>query len=131
MVTGLHQNKSLKRMKLRLNPIGYKYTQEIEKILELNNKKTKKEFKPRIENKIRELQTFEDRRESVFEELERKKAELSEKKKELDLAKAEASKLKESEQKRTKAINTLFMEALSRYAKFEHESHNLTLQQIE
>lgn len=118
-------------MKLRLNPIGYKYTTEIEHLLDANNKAMKKDFRPKIENQIKELQTFESRRDSVFEELRRKKEELADKRRELARTQAESAQAKASETEITKGVNDKLDETLGRYAKLEQELHQITKLQNE
>lgn len=118
-------------MKLRLNPIGYKYTMEIEHLLEANNKTMKKEFRPKIETQIRELQTFESRRDSVFEELRRKKEELAEKKKELARTQAESAQAKANETEITRGVNDKLDETLGRYGKLDQELHHVVKLQNE
>lgn len=125
MVDGLLQNKTLKRMKLRLNPIGYKYQAEIETLLALNNKNQQKQFMPKMETQIRDLQQYEDKKESVFEELERRKEELAQKKKENARAQIEANKVKAEEAAQSQKIEAIHEEALNRFGKLENENYNL------
>ena len=66
IVDGMMHNRTLKRLKTKLNPMGYKNNSEIVTLLDINVSKSKKEFKPKIETQIKDLQLFENRRDSVF-----------------------------------------------------------------
>ena len=120
------QNKVLRKLKLRLNPIGYKNTSEIETLLDINNKTQRKEFRPKIEFKIRELQTFENRRDDVSAELARVKDLLRKKQLEVDRVLAEVAAEKLNEAALRQGVESRFEDALQRYGKLELEAHNLT-----
>ena len=125
IVEGLLHNKVLKRIRLKLNPIGFKYTSEIENLLELNNKARKKEFKPQLEHKIKELQTFEKRRDPVNEHLESKKDDLKMKRIELkDVLKA-VEKEKNEELEETKSVENRLEDVFKECNKLEYEYNQM------
>lgn len=125
IVEGLLNNKVMKRIRLRLNPIGYKYMQEIEKLLEMNTKSQKRDFKPNIEGKIKELQIFETKRDSVFLEMERLEEQLAQKKVELEHTKRQTQAAKDKETAVTKDYERQVEEAITYFNKLEEESHNI------
>lgn len=125
MLEGLLLNKVIRKMRLRLNPIGYKYTSEIESLLAANNKAYKKKTTPTLHHEIEELQTFEMRRDSINEELERKKDELREKRRDLDDTMADIAKEKKLETDMTKTVDNRLEAVLERNRAVEQETHNL------
>lgn len=131
MVDGLLNNKTIKRIRLRLNPIGYKYMQEIEKLLDMNTKSQKKDFKPTIEGKIKELQIFETKRDSVFLEMERLEDVLRQKRVELEQTKRHTQAEKDKETTVTKEFEKDAEVAVTYFNKLEEESHNIGKQNVE
>jgi DNA repair exonuclease SbcCD ATPase subunit len=125
IVEALLQNKVFKRLKLKLNPVGYKYLSEIEHILESNQNTLKKTFKPEIEQKIKQLQIFEEKRDSVLEELENKKKELEKRKKEFRTAFELYEKAKAEELAVTQGVEKELDQCMKRFNKLEEESHYL------
>lgn len=125
ILDGLLSNKVIRKMRLRLNPIGYKYTSEIESLLEANNKAYKKKTTPNLHQKIDELQTFEIRRDSVNDELDRKKNELKEKRKDLDMTLKQVKHEKDVELRLTQAVDDRLEAILEKNRQVEQESHAL------
>lgn len=126
IVEGLLKNKVIRKIKLRLNPIGFKYTSEIESLLARNNKTLKKETTPNLQVAIKQLQTFEQRRDSVNEELARKKEELRLKRIDLEETLQQVERTKKVELQDSLNVEAKLEEVLAQDRRIESESHNLT-----
>ena len=110
-------NKTLKILNLHMNPISYRYMNEIQKIIHFHQQKEFKELKPKIMAKIAHLQEFEAQKADVFNKLQMKENDKDEM---IDEFKEEEINYDKEEKDQKKQSNDVNME-LQDAQKQEHQ----------
>lgn len=103
ILEGIMNNKVIKTIRLKLNPVSYKYKAEIKTILNSHAHKKLKNLQPNLEKKIEKLVRVEKTKKTVFKTLKELKEELEKEQGELD---EQVEKMQEKMNKEQAITNT-------------------------
>ena len=125
ILDALITNKNLKKLNLVMNPISYKYMNEIQKLINYHQQKQFKELKPQILRKIDALKVYESQKGEVFRKLEDIEEEKTQLNDDYKVTQQETGDTKEEERKISEEIDTELTDTIKEYRRYEDIRHQI------
>lgn len=126
IVEGVMVNSTIKKIKLKMNPISYKYKNEIQNILNTHAHKDLKNLQPNLNKEIKELEKEERTKKETFRRLKKLRKELRKKEQELVDDLEEIAKKTEHEMQISDTYDERFNVVQKESAELEELQYNLT-----